>query len=83
MFRWEYDYVEYGEVNEQYAYGLTELDDDFQHFHSDPEDWSMGSSSSYSPGARSPSVGFRSPIDESETLWEGETLASGSDGERR
>ena len=82
MFRWDYDYVEFGEVNEHYAYGLTEIDDDFNHFNSENENWSMASSSSYSPGARSPSIGLRSPVDESDG-WEGETLASGSDGERR
>lgn len=79
MFRWDYDYTEVGEAQEDYAYGLTDLDDDFRHLPSDNEDWSLGSSSSYSSGARSPSAGFRSPVDDHEG-WEGETLASGSSG---
>ena len=78
MIRWDYDYVEIGEKQDDYAYGLTDLDDDFRHYSSDHEDWSLGSSSSFSSGARSPSAGFRSPVDEHEG-WEGDTLASSSD----
>lgn len=83
MFRWDYDFVETGEAKEGYAYGLTDLDDDFR-----PNDvaegdaWSLGSTSSYATDDRSPTIGLRSPVDDAET-WEGETLASGSDGEKR
>lgn len=82
MFRWDYDYVERGEIQESYAYGLTELDDDFRNVTSDTDEWSLGSSASFSSGERSPSVGLQSPIEGSEG-WEGETLASNSDHERR
>jgi membrane-associated phospholipid phosphatase len=68
-FRWEYDYVEKGdgpETNMGYEYGLTVLDD-FRHDSSD--EWTIGSSSSISSGSRS-------PVEESQSCWEGETLAS-------
>ena len=78
FFRWDYDYVEHGEAREGYAYGLTDLDDDFRHIESETEAWSLGSSSSFTSGERSPSVSLRSPVDDVEG-WEGETLASGSD----
>lgn len=78
MFRWEYDYVEVGEVKEEFEYGLGDLDDHFRYFTSDSEDWSMGSSASYTSGNRSPSS-LRSPVDEYESSWEGETLASPSE----
>lgn len=83
MFRWDYDYVEVGEAKEGFAYGLTDLDDDFHH-HDSADEWTIGSSSSIASPSRSPSVGtrspteLRSPVDES---WEGETLASTSDHE--
>ena len=75
MFRWDYDYVEIGDTpSGGYEYGLTVLgNDDFRHDSSD--EWTMGSSSSISSGSRS-------PVDESQSSWEGETLASqGSDSE--
>ncbi|KAL9049295.1 MAG: hypothetical protein Q9162_007288 [Coniocarpon cinnabarinum] len=75
MFRWDYDYVEVGENKDEYAYGLGELDDNFRYYMYDSEDWSMGSSSSYSSGNRSPSS-LRSPIEPDHESWEGETLAS-------
>ena len=82
VFRWDYDYVEVGEIKDQYAYGLGDLDDNFRSFLSDSEEWSMGSSSSYSSGTRSPSS-LRSPVDDYES-WEGETLASpGEHSEKR
>jgi len=68
-FRWEYDYVEKGdgpETNMGYEYGLTVLDD-FRHDSSD--EWTIGSSSSISSGSRS-------PVEESQSSWEGDTLAS-------
>ncbi|THW31218.1 PAP2-domain-containing protein [Aureobasidium pullulans] len=82
MFRWDYDYVEVGEAREGYAYGITDLaEDDFHpaNFGMDSGDeWTIGSSSSVASSSRSPSVGARSPVDES---WEGDTLASTSDNE--
>ncbi|KAI5209954.1 PAP2-domain-containing protein [Aureobasidium subglaciale] len=82
MFRWDYDYVEVGEARDGHAYGLTDLaEDDFHpaNFGMDSGDeWTIGSSSSVASSSRSPSVGARSPVDES---WEGDTLASTSDNE--
>ncbi|TAQ87628.1 Peroxidase [Chlorociboria aeruginascens] len=67
-FRWEYDYVEIGEApSGGYEYGLTTLDADFRHDSSD--EWTIGSSSSISSGSRS-------PVEESNSSWEGDTLAS-------
>lgn len=67
-FRWDYDYVEFGEApSGGYEYGLTTLDIDFRNDSSD--EWTVGSSSSISSGSRS-------PVDESSSNWEGETLAS-------
>lgn len=82
MFRWDYDYVEYGEAKEGYAYGLTDLDDDFHPANADSGDeWTIGSSSSVASSSRSPSLGgIRSPV-EDHTMWEGDTLASTSDNE--
>lgn len=81
MFRWDYDYTERGEAKEGYEYGLAELDDEFSHL---PES-DLGSTSSYSPGAGERSPGLRSPVDEHEheSVWDGDTLASHSDHERR
>ena len=77
MFRWDYDYVEYGdEVREPYAY---DLDDLHPHFHGDSDSWTIGSSSSFSSSSREPSAGMRSPV--TDDSWEGDTLASHSDGE--
>lgn len=67
-FRWEYDYVEIGDApSGGYEYGLAILNSDFRHDSSD--EWTVGSSSSISSGSRS-------PIDENQSSWEGETLAS-------
>lgn len=68
-FRWDYDYVEHGDApTGEYEYGLTVLDyDDFRHDSSD--EWTVGSSSSVSSGSRS-------PVDETQSSWEGDTLAS-------
>lgn len=82
MFRWDYDYVEVGDAAEEYAYGLTELDDPFRQRHLDDE-WSLGSTSSYSAGSRSPPADMRSSIEAEEASWEGETLGSTSDAEKR
>ncbi|PBP15540.1 PAP2-domain-containing protein, partial [Diplocarpon rosae] len=64
--RFDYDYVEKGDLPVgAYQYGLSVLD-----FHEDNSDeWTVGSSSSISSGSRS-------PVDESQSAWEGETLAS-------
>lgn len=69
MWRWDYDYVEYGEAKvSEYEYGLTDLDHhDFRHDSGD--EWTVGSSSSFSSGSRS-------PVDDNGSSWEGETLAS-------
>ena len=70
MFRWDYDYVEIGEDPAmEKGYSLAGMDDS----PADAEEWSIGSSSSVSPGSRS-------PIDDTNS-WEGETLASHSDSE--
>ena len=71
MFRWDYDYVEVGDVPLADSYALTELD---ANCHPDSDEWTVGSSSSVSSGSVS-------PVDESQSLWEGETLASHSDSE--
>ena len=65
MFRWDYDYIERGDTpSGGYEYGLTVLHKDFRNDSSD--EWTMGSTSS----------GSRSPVDESQSSWEGDTLAS-------
>ena len=68
--RWEYDYVEIGEkpVSEK-GYLLAETEDSPM----DADEWSIGSSSSVSPGPRSP--------DDDHNSWEGDTLGSHSDSE--
>ena len=81
MFRWDYDYVEIGEVHDEYPGAFANFYEEF-HPTSDSDEWTIGSSSSFSSAARSPSVGAaRSPVDESQSLWEGDTLASSSDHE--
>ena len=73
-FRWDYDYVEFGDVPSGYSYGLADLDTNFHPSGpSDSDEWTIGSSSSVSSGSLS-------PIDES-SLWEGETLGSHSDSD--
>ena len=66
-FRWDYEYTEVGDV--EYDYSLLDLEKEAQF---DNEEWTVGSSSSVSSGAES-------PIDETQSMWEGETLASTSD----
>jgi inositol phosphorylceramide synthase catalytic subunit len=78
MFRWDYDYVEYGDEPEQYAYGLTDFDDYHPALHGDSDSWTIGSSSSFSSSSREPSTGMRSPVTDE---WEGDTIASSSDSE--
>jgi inositol phosphorylceramide synthase catalytic subunit len=80
-FRWDYDYTEVGEASDNYAYGLADLED-FPSAPLDSDEWTIGSSSSFSSGHRSPSTsGLRSPTEDPQTLWEGDTLASQSDTE--
>jgi len=82
MFRWDYDYVEVGEVQDGTAYGLTDLEIDTYHAtgHADSDEWTIGSSSSYA-SSRSPSIhDSRSPTGE-ESGWDAETLAGQSDNE--
>lgn len=79
MFRWDYDYIELGdEDKESETYGLDDLDY-HPKLHLDSDEWTIGSSSSFSNSSREPSAGMRSPAaDES---WESDTLASSSDNE--
>ncbi|KAK8178693.1 aureobasidin resistance protein Aur1 [Phyllosticta citribraziliensis] len=83
MTRWDYDFTELGDPQEGNGHDMTNFYEEF-HPASDSDEWTIGSSSSFSSGARSPSSGPRSPV-ESEgyhSMWEGETLASASDHER-
>lgn len=72
MFRWDYDYAEVGEGPTEQGYELADLEAD--HHHGDTDEWTVGSSSSFSSGSIS-------PVEEVQSLWEGETLASHSDAE--
>lgn len=80
-FRWDYDYVEIGEPQDGFSHGLLDIYEEF-HPQSDSDEWTIGSSSSYSSGGRSPSAGSRSPVDDAQSMWEGDTLASASDHEQ-
>jgi hypothetical protein len=73
-FRWDYDYVEIGDPMDGAGYSMLDIYEEFQP-HSDSDDWASGSSSSYSTGGRSP-IGARSPTDDSQSLWEGDTVGS-------
>ncbi|KAF2760120.1 aureobasidin resistance protein Aur1 [Pseudovirgaria hyperparasitica] len=82
-FRWDYDYTEIGEPEDAYTQGMLDF---YEEFHptgnSDSDEWTIGSSSSFSSGARSPSNGPPSPADEHNYTWESDTLASHSDHEQ-
>ncbi|PKX92015.1 phosphatase PAP2 family protein [Aspergillus novofumigatus IBT 16806] len=65
MFRWDYDYVEYGDSAPDYGYGPASFEGEFN---LDSDEWTVGSSSSISSGSLS-------PVDDHYS-WEGETLAS-------
>jgi inositol phosphorylceramide synthase catalytic subunit len=82
IFRWDYDYVEKGDPQDSYTQGMLDIYEEFQAPQSDSDEWTLGSSSAYSSGARSPSNGTRSPTDEGHSMWEGDTLASHSDHEQ-
>ncbi|KAF3089411.1 Aureobasidin resistance protein Aur1 [Orbilia oligospora] len=64
--RWDYDYVEIGESESEYSYLLSSLDTSGQKYHSDSDEWTVGGMSN---------SGSLSPASESQSLWEGETLA--------
>ncbi|KAL8695342.1 MAG: hypothetical protein Q9218_000101 [Villophora microphyllina] len=70
--RWDYDYKEVGEDPTEHGYALA----DFGNGPHDADDWTIGSSSSISSGSIS-------PVDDNNSLWEGETLASHSDTEAK
>ena len=72
MFRWDYDYIEVGHGLSNYGYELADLDANVHQ--GDSDEWTVGSSSSISSGSIS-------PVDEAQSIWEGETLASHSDSE--
>ncbi|KAK6543147.1 Aureobasidin resistance protein Aur1 [Orbilia ellipsospora] len=63
--RWDYDYVEIGESESQYSYILSDIDTSVHKYHSDSDEWTVASGAS----------GSLSPASESQSLWEGETLA--------
>lgn len=68
MYRWDYDYVEIGDAAPGYGYGLANLGD----LSVDSDEWTVGSSSSFSSGSLSPVDGHYS--------WESDSLVSpGSD----
>jgi len=62
MTRWDYDYVEL--CNAQESFGLHRIITDYNF---DSDEWTVGSSSSISSGTIS-------PADETQSLWEGETV---------
>ncbi|KAL4884672.1 hypothetical protein BJY04DRAFT_168755 [Aspergillus karnatakaensis] len=64
-YRWDYDYVEYGESAVEYGYDLGSYDGDFN---LDSDEWTVGSSSSVSSGSLS-------PVDDHYS-WETEGLTS-------
>ncbi|MCJ1471425.1 Aureobasidin resistance protein Aur1 [Lambiella insularis] len=70
LLRWDYDYVERGEQDPE----LAPLEDLNCQAINEMSDWAAGSSSSRSSGTVS-------PVDDSQSLWEGETLASNSETE--
>lgn len=70
FWRWDYDYIEIGDSPTNNNYELAGLDKE----HPDSDEWTIGSSSSISSGSLS-------PVDESQSIWEGETVASHSDVE--
>ncbi|KAF2088609.1 PAP2-domain-containing protein [Saccharata proteae CBS 121410] len=80
--RWDYDFTEFGDPADGNSHVMTDFYEEFQPA-SDSDEWTIGSSSAYSSGTRSPSNGPRSPVDSDvQSLWEGDTLASTSDHER-
>ncbi|KAI9682726.1 MAG: Aureobasidin resistance protein Aur1 [Trizodia sp. TS-e1964] len=74
MLRWDYDFVEVGDDSQSPGFEFAVLNSKFLNPNSDSDEWTVGSSSSISSGSIS-------PIDESQSLWEGDTLASHSDSD--
>jgi membrane-associated phospholipid phosphatase len=69
-FRWDYDYVEYGDSpSVNYDYGLQSFGGEEYFRHDSSDEWTIGSSSSISSGSRS-------PVEENNSAWEAETLTS-------
>ncbi|EER26235.1 Aureobasidin resistance protein Aur1 [Coccidioides posadasii str. Silveira] len=68
-FRWDYDYVEVGDSTDNYNYDLATLHGEFQ---TDSDEWTVGSSSSISSGSLS-------PVDEAQSIWDGDTVGGNSD----
>lgn len=68
-FRWDYDFIDLGDQDDQITttYRLTHQDDPPN---IDSDEWTTGSSTVYSYGAKSPSTDTRSPSDENPSLWE-------------
>lgn len=65
MFRWDYDYVEYGDRTREYGYDLATFGGGLN---VDSDEWTVGSSSSISSGSLS-------PVDDHYS-WEGDALTS-------
>lgn len=73
--RWDYDYVEIGDVTGGNYYGLADFDAHLhRHGHLEGDEWAVGSSSSIASGTIS-------PVDEIQSMWDGETIASQSDSD--
>ena len=72
-FRWDYDYVEMGDPQET-GYYIVDTREEFT-LQSDSDDWANGSSSSYSISGRN-SAGARSPVDELQSLGDGDIVGS-------
>ena len=68
--RWDYEYIERGEEKSSY----TSLNDVDTKAANELSDWAVGSSSSISSGTAS-------PMDDDQSVWDGDTLASNSDSE--
>lgn len=64
LFRWDYDYVEYGDLAPGYNVSVTNFDGDVL----DSDEWTVGSSSSFSSGSLS-------PVDD-QYSWESDSLVS-------
>lgn len=73
--RWDYDYVEIGDASGGNHYGLADFNSHLHpHGHLEGDEWAVGSSSSIASGSLS-------PVDELQSMWDGETIASQSDSD--
>lgn len=70
IFRWDYDYTEVGDGDEEFTYDLMGMN----HLRTDSDEWTVGSSSSISSGSIS-------PVDDRAGSWEGERITSHIDVE--